>query len=204
MDEQKKGKHRRGQVLEEAILQAAWEELSKTGYTQMTIESVATRAGTNKSVLYRRWPDKSEPVMAVRCKYYFLKITNEIPITGNLLDDVYAYLRARVAPLKTIGSETIRALIMKPAVRRRIIASMPKINERKSESKQIAAMAAILKNAELRGEIILEKLMPRIISLPLDQLQYELITRLEPVSDGALAESFANAWSGSASSNVES
>ncbi|MDD9150182.1 MULTISPECIES: TetR/AcrR family transcriptional regulator [unclassified Sporolactobacillus] len=188
MDEQKKGRRRRGQVLEEAILQAAWEELSKTGYTQMTMESVATRARTNKSVLYRRWPDKSELVMAALRKYYFPKITNEIPNTGNLRDDVYAYLHARVAPLKTIGSETIRGLIMEPAVWRRIIASMPKIYERKSESKQIAAMAAILKNAELRGEIRLEKLTPRIISLPLDLLQHELITRLGPVSDKAIAE----------------
>ncbi|WP_446898211.1 TetR/AcrR family transcriptional regulator [Clostridium sp. LBM24168] len=188
MDKQKKGTRRRGEVLEEAILHAAWWELLETGYTHMTMESVATRAGTNKSVLYRRWPDKSELVMATLRKYYFPKITNEIPDTGNLRDDVYTYLHGRVEPLKTIGSETIRGLIMEPVVWRRIIASMPKIIERRSESKMTAAMMEILKNAELRGEVCLEKLSHRIISLPLDLLQYELITKLEPVSDEAIAE----------------
>ncbi|WP_434509850.1 TetR/AcrR family transcriptional regulator [Desulfitobacterium sp. AusDCA] len=187
MDERKKGTRRRGEILEEAILHAAWEELSETGYTDMTMESVATRAGTNKAVLYRRWDNKTELVIAAIHKH-LPKITNDIPNTGNLRNDVYAYLHARVEPLKTIGAQTIRGLIMEPVVWRNIIASMPQIIERRSESKLTAAMAVILKNAELRGEISLEKLTPRIISLPLDLLQCELITKLEPVSDEAIEE----------------
>jgi len=45
-----------------------------------------------------------------------------------------------------------------------------------------------LKNAELRGEIQLDKLMPHVISLPLDLLRYALITKLEPISDDAIAK----------------
>ncbi|CAB1244822.1 TetR/AcrR family transcriptional regulator [Clostridium sp. HV4-5-A1G] len=191
MDKRKKGTRRRGEVLEEAILHAAWEELSETGYTHMTMESIATRAGTNKSVLYRRWPDKSELVIAALRKYYFPKITNGIPDTGNLRDDVYTYLHARVEPLKIIGRETIRGLIMEPVIWRRIIASIPQIIQQRSHdkhNKMEVAMITILKNAELRDEICLEKLPPRIISLPIDLLQYELIKKLEPVSDEAIAE----------------
>lgn len=187
MDERKKGTRRRGKVLEEAILHAAWEELSETGYRNMTMESIATRAGTNKAVLYRRWNNKTELVITAIHKY-LPKITNDIPNTGNLRGDVYAYLHARVEPLKTIGAETIRGLIMEPVVWRTIIASMPQIIERRSENKLTVAMTAILKNAVLRGEINPEKLTPRIISLPLDLLQCELITKLEPVSDEAIAE----------------
>jgi hypothetical protein len=40
------------------------------------------------------------------------EITDEIPNTGNLRDDVYAYLCARVEPMKTIGAQTIRGLMM--------------------------------------------------------------------------------------------
>ncbi|MHC6181397.1 TetR/AcrR family transcriptional regulator [Clostridium sp. JNZ X4-2] len=188
MNERKKGTRRRGEVLEESILHAAWEELSEIGYTHMTMESVATRARTNKSVLYRRWSDKSELVVAALRKYYFPKITNEIPDTGSLRDDIYAYLHGRVEPMRTIGTETIRGLIMAPVVWRNIIASMPQMIERRSENKMTAAMTAILKNAELRGEVCLEKLSPRIISLPLNLLQYEFITKLKPVSDEAIAE----------------
>lgn len=188
MDEQKKGTRRRGEVLDEAITLAAWEELQQIGYTKMTMESVATRAGTNKSVLYRRWPHKSKLVMAALRKYYLPKITNEIPDTGNLRDDVFEYLHARVEPLKIIGAETMRGLISEPEVWRNLAASMPQVAERKSESKLMAEMTVMLKNAEKRGEINLDKLTLRIISLPLDLLQHELISRLEPISDETIAQ----------------
>jgi AcrR family transcriptional regulator len=187
MDEQKKGTRRRGDVLEEAILHAAWEELSETGYTQLTMESVAAKAGTNKAVLYRRWANKSELVLAALHKN-LPKITDEIPNTGNLRNDIYTYLYSRAETLKSIGAETIKGLLMEPQVWRIIIASLPKITAKKSENKITAALTAILKNAEHRGEINLKGVTPRIISLPWDLLGYELITRMEPVSDETIAE----------------
>lgn len=187
MDEQKKATRRRGEILEEAILQAAWEELAETGYTHLTMESVAARAGTNKAVLYRRWGNKSELVIAAIQKH-LPKITNEIPNTGDLRSDVYTYLHARVEPLKTIGVQTIRGLMTEPRVWRLIIASIPQFVQLRSGNKIIVAMTAILKNAELRGEVCLEKLSPRIISLPLDLLQYEIFTTQGFVSDATIAE----------------
>lgn len=187
MDEQKKGTRRRGEILEEAILLAAWEELAETGYTRLTMENVAARAGTNKAVLYRRWHNKSELVMAAM-KKYLPKITDEIPDTGDLRNDVYTYLHARVEPLKTVGAQTIRGLMMEPWVWRTVMATMPQIVQKRSENKLAAAMKAIMKNAELRGEVSIEKLPPRIITLPIDLLQYEVITKQGPVSDAAIAE----------------
>lgn len=187
MEEQKKGTRRRGEVLEEAILLAAWEELSEAGYTHLTMESVAARAGTNKAVLYRRWKNKSELVMAAM-KKYLPRITDEVPNTGDLRSDVYTYLHVRVEFLKTIGAQTIRGLMMEPQVWHTLMASLPQIIQKKSESKLTADMKAILKNAELRGEVNLKKLSPRIITLPFDLLQYEVITKQGPVSDAAIAE----------------
>ncbi len=40
------------------ILKAAVEELADVGYGQVTIESIAARAGVGKSTIYRHWPDK--------------------------------------------------------------------------------------------------------------------------------------------------
>lgn len=187
MDEQKKGMRRRGEILEEAILLAAWEELAENGYTRLTMENVAVRAGTNKAVLYRRWKNKSELVMTA-LKKYLPKITDEIPDTGDLRSDVYTYLHARVEPLKTIGAQTIRGLMMDPWVWRNVMAAMPQIVQKRSENKLAAAMKAIMKNAELRGEVCIEKLPPRIITLPIDLLQYEVITKQGPVSDATIAE----------------
>ncbi|MEA4933015.1 MAG: TetR/AcrR family transcriptional regulator [Lawsonibacter sp.] len=187
MDEQKKGTRRRGELLEKAILQAAWNELIQIGYTQLTMESVATRAGTNKAVLYRRWTNKSELVIAAM-RRYLPKISNEIPNTGNLRGDVYTYLHTRTEPLRVIGAETIRGLMMEPQVWRMIIKSMQQMIGRSSENKITVALTTILENAELRGEICLEKLTPRIISLPWDLLRSEIITKQEPISDEVITE----------------
>ncbi|MCR4432137.1 MAG: TetR/AcrR family transcriptional regulator C-terminal ligand-binding domain-containing protein [Tepidanaerobacteraceae bacterium] len=124
---------------------------------------------------------------------YLPKITKikEIPNTGNLRNDVYLYLHGLMELPKLIGADTIRGLIMEPMVWRAINVLIPQFIEQrsqKSENKMTTAMTAILKNAEIRGEITLEKLTPRIISLPLNLLQYELITKLEPVSDEVIAE----------------
>ncbi|MFT9077578.1 TetR/AcrR family transcriptional regulator [Ethanoligenens sp.] len=190
MDEQKKGTRRRGEILEEAILNATMDELAENGYSHLTMESAATRAGTNKAVLYRRWANKSELVMAALRKWIPTTNIDNIPDTGSLRDDVVAYLRARVEPVKTIGPQTIRGLLMEPQVWRTLVAAMPQIIQRRSENKEnkmTAAMMVILKKAELRGEVRLEKLSPRVISLPLDLLHHELITKQE-ITDTAIAE----------------
>jgi len=186
MDEQKKSMRRRGEILEEAILHAAWEELYNIGYTHLTMESVATRAGTNKAVLYRRWANKSDLVMAAIHKY-LPKIKKEIPNTGNLREDLYAYLLGLAEPLKSLGPQTIKGLMMEPLVLNMIITSMPHLIKPRSESRVLIAITEILKNAELRGEVCLEKLTARIISLPWDLLRFELVTRQE-VSDATIAE----------------
>jgi AcrR family transcriptional regulator len=40
----------------EAVLEAAFAELTSTGYATLTVEAVASRAGVNKTTIYRRWP----------------------------------------------------------------------------------------------------------------------------------------------------
>ncbi len=54
---------RRGAALEDAILDAAWEELTEAGYAAFSVENVAARARTGKASIYRRWPAKAQLVM---------------------------------------------------------------------------------------------------------------------------------------------
>src|SRR5262249_46134400 len=49
---------RRGAALDAAIRRAAADELAASGYAGLTMEKVASRAGTNKNALYRRWPNR--------------------------------------------------------------------------------------------------------------------------------------------------
>jgi AcrR family transcriptional regulator len=54
---------KRGAALEDAIRQAAFEELTAVGYTAFSVEGVAARARTGKASIYRRWATKQELVM---------------------------------------------------------------------------------------------------------------------------------------------
>src|SRR6202522_2888641 len=54
---------RRGTAVEQAISEAVIAELAEVGFGRLTFESVAERAGTGKSPLYRRWPDSTSLVI---------------------------------------------------------------------------------------------------------------------------------------------
>ncbi|MEU1038779.1 TetR/AcrR family transcriptional regulator [Streptomyces sp. NPDC005551] len=53
---------RRGAVLEQAILEAALEQLGTVGWSGLTMEGVAAGAQTGKAAVYRRWPSKEDLV----------------------------------------------------------------------------------------------------------------------------------------------
>ncbi|WP_181970689.1 TetR/AcrR family transcriptional regulator [Kitasatospora xanthocidica] len=54
---------RRGKELENAIFEAALDQLTSGGYARLTMEGVAGAARTGKAALYRRWASKDELVI---------------------------------------------------------------------------------------------------------------------------------------------
>lgn len=172
---------RRGEVLENAILQAAWDELNEVGYANLTMEHVAERAGTNKAAIYRRWGNRAELVVAALRKHIDV-FHNAIPDTGNLRDDVIIHYRSIVQLLKTVGSETIHGLMVEYHDDD-LISSAVLARQSGTET-----MMKILKHAELRGEGKIDKINPRVIMLPGDLLRYEVLMTDNPVSDKTITE----------------
>src|SRR5271155_4406501 len=83
---------RRGEVLEKALLDAAWAELTERGYDDLTVDAVATRAGTSRAVLYRRWPSKQDLVLASLTQHVKAEFV-AAPDTGSLRGDVIGLLK---------------------------------------------------------------------------------------------------------------
>lgn len=81
---------RRGEELRQAIFTAVFDELRTGGYAHLTMEGVAAAAGTGKSALYRRWPDKEAMVRdALR---ETLPDPRAVPLTGDAHTDLTALL----------------------------------------------------------------------------------------------------------------
>lgn len=71
----------------DAITDAVLEEMAACGYTRLSMDGVAKRAGCSKPSLYRRWPSKQEMVIGV-LQAIVVPSVPATPPTGDLPTDV--------------------------------------------------------------------------------------------------------------------
>lgn len=167
---------RRGATLENALLQAAWEEVSALGYANLTMEGVATRAGTGKAVLYRRWPNRAALVLAAM-RRRMGPLASQVPDTGDLRQDVLIVLRQFRDRYQQIGPDIAHGL-------------MTELDDLPADVFEVVpdVMMTILTRAAQRGEVRLDKVTPRIAALPGDLLRHQLLLSRGSVSEAFLAE----------------
>lgn len=177
----KEAGRRRGDALEEAILDAAWAELLAHGYAGFTMEGVAKRAGTSRPVLARRWERRTD--LAVAAIGHYNK-TNpiEVPDLGN----VRAELIILFQKLSDRGTRTMtKVLFTMSDYFIETNSSMADLRKRVAgESK----FQEVLKRGVARGELDQSKMTPRISSLPLDLFRHEVIMTRKPVSNALIVE----------------
>lgn len=173
---------RRGDELEAALLDAAWEELVEVGFARLTMESVAARARTGVAVLYRRWPGKDALTMAA-IAHYGAKHPIEIPDTGSLRGDMLALLggvndtRYSFTVVVTAAfSGLLTSTGLTPAeVRARLLGDRPMWSDQ------------IFRRAHERGEIDLDKTPAAVLALPFDLMRHDLLMTLKPVPPERIA-----------------
>lgn len=83
---------RGGRELDEALLEAAWAQLTEHGYANFTLDAVALQARTSTPVLYRRWPTRHALVEAA-ITHAAARRPVEIPDTGTYRGDLLAMMR---------------------------------------------------------------------------------------------------------------
>lgn len=83
----------RSERAHQAILDGTLDLLGEVGWSGLTVEGVAGRAGVGKATIYRRW-DRLEEVLAAALEGLVSEI--RIPDTGRLRDDLLALMRRAV------------------------------------------------------------------------------------------------------------
>jgi AcrR family transcriptional regulator len=175
---------RRGEALERALLDAAWEELAEAGYAKMTMEGVAARARTSKPVLYRRWPTRVQLVTAA-VRAHLPEVTPaSIPDTGSLRGDLVAALSVASRwhdglvrqALHGVLSDLYRDPQLSAFLRPDIFGNAAKV------------MPVILRRASERGEVDLDRITPRVATLPFDLFRHEVLTSSAPIPAATVTE----------------
>lgn len=174
---------RRGDVLEQAILHAAADELVESGYPGLTMDRVAQRAGTNKNTIYRRWPNRA----ALGVAAYRLLVERELdpPDTGELRADVLIVLRRMNSDLATPKADVIRGLMAATAEEPELLVELRNLVADGGSHLWLT----ILRRAVDRGEARPEALTPRIATVPVVHLRNEYVTHgLRGVPDEVIVE----------------
>ncbi|MEE6272411.1 TetR/AcrR family transcriptional regulator [Georgenia sp. MJ206] len=175
---------RRGAELEQAILRAAVEELSSSGYAGMTMDKVARRAGTNKNAIYRRWPQR---VALAIDAYASLTDTPALTLeTGSLRDAALELLRRANAHWSSPRGAILRDLL---AASSDDPALLERLREHAGAEPMNAVWLKLLKRAVAGREAPAAAVHPRVAALPLMLLRGEYALRGVPtVPDSVIVE----------------
>ncbi|OPG06324.1 TetR/AcrR family transcriptional regulator [Microbispora sp. GKU 823] len=169
---------RRGPELEAALLDAAWDELVEVGFAKLTMESVASRAGTGIAVLYRRWANKDQLVLAA-LEHYRNSHPVDVPDTGTLRGDLLAALtgmgEARAAFFAIAAAAAFSGLLAGTGL------TPAQVRDRIMGDKALSRVRTIYRRAHDRGEIDLERIPPAVLAMPFDLVRHDLLMDLKPL-----------------------
>jgi len=160
-----------------AVLAAAIEELSEHDYADISVESIAARAGVHKTTVYRRWGNKVEVIRQAMASAAVAHI--QVPDTGSVDSDLLLLARAVQALLSAPqGAAITRALIVGGLASAELAEIM-----RQFWAVRLAAVSVIVDRAVSRGELPAgtdPATLMRIMSAP---LFYQLLVAQLPVTE---------------------
>lgn len=176
---------RRSSRSHQAILAATTQLLAEVGYTALTIEGVAARAGVGKATVYRWWPSKAALVIETLSTAVVMP---SLPESGDLRQDLLTVVRAIVAtyaesPVAAVIPALAADLMHDPEMAERFRNEM--IRPRRS------AVAQILRRAAERGELRPDFDADLLLDMYAGAVFYRVLVSGEPVTD-LLAEQLVN------------
>jgi AcrR family transcriptional regulator len=174
---------RRGTELEQAILDAAFEQLMAEGYEHFTIDTVAARAQTSKPVLYRRWKTREDLLLAT-ARHIGAVSGSAVPDTGTLRGDILALLtQANTTrnPMVALVSGMLGSYFNQGG-------PTPAQIREAFRGQRGHSVGLVVDRAVERGEVDPGRVTPRILDLPFDLFRNEWMMTLQPVPDHVLRQ----------------
>jgi AcrR family transcriptional regulator len=171
-------RRRHGKQLESALLTAGWDELVEVGYAHLTMESIAVRARTSEAVLYRRWANKDQLVLAA-IEHHRNANPVAVPDTGALRGDLLAQLTAVSEALA--GFFAIAAAAAFSGLLADTGLTPAQARDKVMDAQQLPRVRIIYQRAHDRGEIDLERIPSAVLAMPFDLVRHDMLMDLGPL-----------------------
>jgi AcrR family transcriptional regulator len=160
-----------------AVLAAAIEELSVRDYADISVESIAARAGVHKTTVYRRWGSKVEIIKQALIGAAGAHI--QIPDTGSVDGDLLLLARAvQVVLSPPQGAAITTALIVGGLASTELAEVM-----RQFWAARVEAISAIVDRAVSRGELPAGTDVVALMRALAAPLYYQLLVARVPVTE---------------------
>jgi AcrR family transcriptional regulator len=161
-----------------AIFQATLDELALHGYAELSLDSIAARAGVHKTTIYRRWRTREQLVLAAFIDVAARRLT--VTDTGDIDHDVRALARS--------VAETLAQPVVAAAVRATLSLSAPEIREQISKrywGTREAAVGPLIERAIERNQLPLRTDPAELMAAVAAPLYFRLLVSGQPQTAAA-------------------
>lgn len=165
-----------------SILAATFDELVDNGYVGLSVEAVASRAGVNKTTIYRRWPTIDDLLVDALTEW---SLDVHVPDTGRLETDLLA-LGKELADLLNGGvGREVAAVVLTAGLRS---ARLGEATRHYFARQAVRAVPAIDRAIE-RGELPPNTDAAAVLATFRAPLFYRLVTTGDAIDDELIARS---------------
>lgn len=183
-----------------AVLAAFFDTLVDSGYSQLSFEAVAARAGVHKTTLYRRWGSRENLLLDAALE----SATQAVPVpdTGALQSDLRELAAAIAENLRAPRAEAmLRAVVSEAMVEPGVAEAAQRFWETR-----FAGVGQIVTRAIERGEVPAGMNTDLLLEALIGPMYLRVLVTQEPLDDefiNALAEFISCAAAGTPASSTE-
>jgi AcrR family transcriptional regulator len=166
----------------EAVLSAVLDELEVNGYAGLSVEAVASRAGVNKTTVYRRWPTLDDLLVDALMTWSEKALPGQA--TGNIETDLLTLGRELADQLNGGIGRQIVAVVLTAGLR------SPQLREatRRYFDQQAVRAAPVVAQAVDRGELPANTDANALLTTFRAPLLYRLVTTGDPIDEASIAQ----------------
>ena len=169
--------------IRESILTAAFDELIAGGYAALSVEAVASRAGVNKTTVYRRWPTLDD-LLVDALTNWSLEAIPPVVETGSIDTDLIAFGKELAEVLNGGVGRHVAAFVLTAGLRSD---QLREATRRYFDHQAIRGIPTVNQAIE-RGELPADCDANSLLTTFRAPLFYRMVTTGDPIDEELIAQ----------------